>query len=121
MMGVDWISQKREFKRSKQLEESEKKKENKIKPIFESVELCCSSDTEESLSDDCDLAQNIQDNTKNSITVESCEDSAGPSTTRRGRTAFINDKLVTVLDRCKVSDRDNLITKNEKQKKFLKH
>lgn len=36
MMGVDWISKKREFKRSKQLEESEKKRklnENKIKYI----------------------------------------------------------------------------------------
>ncbi|KAE9539939.1 hypothetical protein AGLY_005191 [Aphis glycines] len=109
MMGVDWISQKREFKRSKQLEESEKKRklnENKIKYILESVELCSSSDTEESLSDNCELAQNIQDNTKNSIIMESCEDSAGPSTIKRGRTVFINDKLVTVLDRCKVSDRD---------------
>lgn len=71
------------------------------------MELCSSSHTEKSLSDDCDLSQNIQDNnSKTPITVESCEDSAGPSTTRRGRTAFINDKLVTVLDRCKVSDRD---------------
>lgn len=36
LMGVDWISQKREFKRSKQLEKSEKKgklNENKIKSI----------------------------------------------------------------------------------------
>lgn len=70
------------------------------------MELCSSSDTEESLSDNCELAQNIQDNTKNSIIMESCEDSAGPSTIKRGRTVFINDKLVTVLDRCKVSDRD---------------
>jgi len=71
------------------------------------MELYSSSDTEESLPEYCELGQNIQ-GTNNSIVLESCEESyeVGPSTNKRGRTVFINEKLVTVLDRCKVSDRD---------------
>jgi len=71
------------------------------------VELCSSSDTKESLLEYCELGQNIQ-GTNNSIIMESCEESyeVSPSTNKRGRTVFINEKLVTVLDRCKVSDRD---------------
>jgi len=70
------------------------------------VELYSTSDTEESLSEDCTWSQNIQDTT-NSIVMEICEESYETTTTNtRGRTQFINDKLVTVLDRCKVSDRD---------------
>jgi hypothetical protein len=71
------------------------------------VELCSSSDTEESLPEYCELGQNIQ-GTNNSIIMKMCEESyeVGPSTNKRGRTIFINKKLVIVLDRCKVSDRD---------------
>jgi hypothetical protein len=71
------------------------------------VELCSSSDTEESLPEYCELGQNIQ-GTNNFIIMEMCEEfyEVGPSTNKRGRTIFINEKLVTVLDRCKVSDRD---------------
>jgi hypothetical protein len=71
------------------------------------VELYSTSDTDESLSEDGKLSQNIQFS-NNSILSDSCELSyqAGSSTNKRARTQFINDKLVTVLDRCKVSDRD---------------
>jgi len=64
------------------------------------VELCSSSDTEESLSEYCELGHNIQV-TNNSIIMKSCEESyqIGPSTNERGRTIFIYDKLVIVLDR----------------------
>jgi len=75
--------------------------------LVESVELCSSSDTEESLSEYCELGQNIQV-TNNSIIMESCGEpyEVSASSNKQGRTVFFNDKLVTVLDRCKVSDRD---------------
>lgn len=49
------------------------------------MELCSSSDTEESLSEYCELGQNIQ-GINNSFIVESCEESydVGPSTNKRG-------------------------------------
>lgn len=71
------------------------------------MELYSTSDTEESLFEDCELGQNIQ-GTNNFIVMENCKESyqAGPSTNKRGRTLCINDKFVTVLDRCTINDRD---------------